>query len=163
WPEARRVLVACGSGNNGGDGYVVARLAREAGLDVLVVAIDARPPRSAEAQRAAAQWGAAGGAVEVFSGELAQADVVGDALLGIGLAAAPRAPLAALIEAINRQQAPVLALDVPSGIDADCGHAPGAAVRAHATLGFLAAKRGLFTGAARDCTGAVELAALGVP
>lgn len=163
WPGARRVLVACGHGNNGGDGYVLARLAREAGLEATVVVAEAGTPRTQEARRAEAAWTACGGRTRVFDGTLEAADVLVDALLGIGLAEAPREPLAGLIRAVDAHPAPVLALDVPSGIDADRGHAPGAVVHAAATLVFIAGKRGLHTGAARDCTGTVEFAALAVP
>ena len=162
WPEARRLLVACGSGNNGGDGYVLARLARESGLEVGVVVPAEAAPRSPEAQRAAAEWSASGGGVEVYDGELAGADLLVDALLGIGLAAAPREPLAGLLRALAASAAPVLALDVPSGVDADSGDVPGDAVRANATVSFIAAKRGLYTGAGREHAGSVEVAVLGI-
>ena len=163
WPQARRIVVACGSGNNGGDGFVLARLAQEAGLEVQVVLAEERTGSTGDARRAAAEWQAEAGAVAVFQGALPSADVVVDALLGVGLSQAPRAAQAALIRALREHPAPVLALDVPSGLDADTGHAPGEVVAADATVSFVADKRGLHTGAARDCTGALELAQLGLP
>lgn len=162
WPEARRVLVLAGTGNNGGDGYVLARLLREAGLDCTLVAT--APPRAAEACDAALAWQAAGGETQVHDRDTAlpAADVLVDALFGIGLTRAPERHVASLIEAINAARAPVLAVDVPSGLDGGSGHAPGAVVAATRTLCLLARKRGLFTGKARDVTGEVSFDALGV-
>src|SRR5690606_8937229 len=105
--------------------------------------------------------GRATGALDEAPG-LVDVDVVVDALLGIGLARAPQGPHAQAIEAINRAGRPVLALDVPSGLDADRGAVPGVAVRADRTICFIAHKRGLVTGRARACCGDVELAPLGV-
>ncbi|GAP67424.1 hypothetical protein MBSD_n2748 [Mizugakiibacter sediminis] len=161
WPEAVRIGVLCGPGNNGGDGFVLARLALEAGMAVRVLA-PASPARGDAAQARAALL-EAGGRIEPWSEALPPADVYVDALYGIGLDRAPEGEAAALIEALNAGGAPVLALDVPSGLDADSGHAPGAAVRAAATVGFVAWKRGLFTGQAADHCGALELATLDLP
>lgn len=163
WPEARTVLVACGRGNNGGDGWVVARLAREAGFAVEVVAL-AGEPRSAEARAMrdrAREYHVA--ARDFVPGDpLPGADVVVDGVFGIGLSRAPDADAAALLDALARHAAPVLALDVPSGLDADSGRAPGACVRAVLTVTFIAAKRGLYTGDAPAFTGEVALESLGV-
>lgn len=158
WPQARRIAVACGPGNNGGDGYVLARLARDAGREVRVLRL--AEPASALAQRACADYLAVGGAIETALGDC---ELIVDALFGIGLSRAPDADAAALIDAINVHRAPVLALDVPSGIDARTGGAPGAAVMADCTLQFLACHRGLRTGAALDCCGELELATLELP
>ena len=166
WPHAQRLTVVCGPGNNGGDGYVLARLAHESGRDVRVVRASAHAPTGALARRAEAGYRDAGGSVVAFDGGLdCDADaghVVVDAVLGIGLSRAPDAVVAALVDAINRCRCPVLALDVPTGVDADTGATPGAAVRAHACVEFIAPKAGLRTGAALDCTGTLSLAALGV-
>ncbi len=160
WPQARRIVVACGPGNNGGDGYVLARHARQAGREVRVV--QAKAPGSALAKRACAEFQAGNGRVDGFESTLPSADVVVDALLGIGLARAPEGTLAACIAAIDAQQAPVLALDVPSGIDADRGHAPGRAVHATRTLQLIAAHPGLVTGTALDHVGACDVDTLGL-
>lgn len=165
WPAARRICVVCGPGNNGGDGFVLARLAHMAGMQVDVVVARAGEPQAEPARRAHAYWREAGGEEVVFSpaAGLPQADVVVDALLGIGLSRAPAGVTAGLIEAINAGPAPVLAIDVPSGLDADSGHVPGVAVRAARTVSFIAHKRGLFTARGRAFTGPVELATLDVP
>ncbi|MFC7521521.1 NAD(P)H-hydrate dehydratase [Xanthomonas populi] len=163
WPHARRIVVVCGTGNNGGDGYVLARLAQRAGRAVRVVHLPEHGPASALAQRACTDYLAVGGAIDVFPSPLAQADVIVDALFGIGLNRAPDADTTALIEAINVANVPVLALDVPSGIDADHGVAFGAAVHANATLQFIVAHVGLYTGDALEHAGERAIAALEVP
>lgn len=160
WPQAQRIVVVCGPGNNGGDGYVLARCALMSGRPVEVIRLAQHAPRSELAQRASTDYTMAHGTVREFDARLPEADLVVDALFGIGLARAPDAPSAALIEAINVRAAPVLSLDVPSGIDADIGSTPGAAVRASHTLEFIAPKAGLRTGAALDHVGSLALASL---
>jgi len=159
WPEARSIRIVCGPGNNGGDGYVLARLARAAGLAVELIAL--APPRTADAQQARADWA---GEVNEFdpAQRWSDVDLVVDAIFGIGIARAPSGAAAVLIDRINRQSAAVFALDVPSGVDADTGAAPGAAVRATATLSFIARKRGLYTAAGKALAGQVDCAALDV-
>ncbi|MFN3311617.1 MAG: NAD(P)H-hydrate epimerase, partial [Thermomonas sp.] len=102
WPQAQRIVVVCGPGNNGGDGYVLARHAREAGRDVRVV--QGAEPASPLARRACAEYRAAGGTIDDTLGEC---DLIVDALFGIGLSRAPDAATAALIAAINAHPAPV--------------------------------------------------------
>ena len=162
WPQARRVTVCCGPGNNGGDGFLLAALARDSGMQVNVLALAAEAHGDAALARAA--WERGGGQTVEWhdTDNLPAGDVLVDALYGIGLDRAPQAQSAALIERINASAAPVLALDVPSGLNADTGHCPGVAIRADATLTFVAHKRGLHTGHAADCVGALELASLGV-
>lgn len=163
WPDARRIVVACGPGSNGGDGYVLARHAHHAGRTVEVVHLPSQGPANPVAQRACTDYVAAGGRVTLFDTRLPQADVVVDALFGIGLARAPEPGTQALIEAINAGVAPVLALDVPSGVDADRGSTPGAAVVATRTVQFIARHAGLHTGDALEYTGALALEELDVP
>jgi NAD(P)H-hydrate epimerase len=162
WPLARSIAVICGGGNNGGDGYVLARLARAAKIEVHVVAL--APPRDGgDAARARSDWTGAGGGVLDAEAELPLADVYVDAIFGTGLTRPPSGMAARWIELLNAAGRPVLALDVPSGLDADTGYAPGVAVRAAATVSFVARKRGMYTGAAADHTGAVMLADLDIP
>lgn len=164
WPMARRICVVCGRGNNGGDGFVFARLARLAGMQVSVVVGTDEVPTVAPADRAFSHWRETGGEEIVLApGEpLPDADVVVDALFGIGLSRLPEGIGAALIRAINASGRPVLALDVPSGLDADSGSAYEVAVKATRTVSFIAHKRGLFTGRGRAHAGPVELATLDV-
>ena len=139
WPQAARIAIHCGPGNNGGDGFLLGVLAREAGLQVDVVALT--ESSRGEAAQARAGWEAAGGRVRLWDDTeaLPQADVHVDAMYGIGLNRAPDAAGAALIEAINASAIPVLALDLPSGLSADSGDCPGAVIRADVTVTFIAA------------------------
>ncbi len=161
WPDAERVLVCCGAGNNAGDGYVLARLAVEAGLAVRVVAVG-DPEKLAGDARACFE--ACPADVESFSGELPRAaDVIVDALVGTGLDRPLAGDWRACVEAMNAHPAPVLALDIPSGLHADSGAILGAAVRAQATVSFIALKRGCFTGQGPDRCGEIRFDGLGVP
>lgn len=163
WPQARRVAVVCGGGNNGGDGYVFARLAQAAGLEALVLAATPPDGLTGDARRAQDDWVAAGGPAHPFAADaLAGGDVIVDALLGIGLKGPPRPETLAVIDAINAAQRPVLSLDIPSGVDADTGAVHGAAVRAELTLSFVAFKSGTFVGAGPDHAGVVLLDDLGI-
>jgi hydroxyethylthiazole kinase-like uncharacterized protein yjeF len=163
WPQARRVAVVCGAGNNGGDGYVLARLAQAAGLEALVLAATPPDQLAGDARRAQEEWLAAGGRAHPFAGDaLSGSDVVVDGLLGIGLKGAPRAETLAVIRAINAAHRPVLALDIPSGVDADTGAVHEAAVRAEITLSFVGFKSGLFLGDGPEHAGVVLLDDLGI-
>ncbi len=163
WPQARRIVVVCGPGNNGGDGYVLARLARQSGRQVWVLHLPDHAPRTPLAQCACTDYLAIGGQVELSGDCLRGADLVVDALFGIGLDRAPDAAAAELIAAVNAADAPVLALDVPSGVDAASGAVPGAAIRAERVLQFIVAHRGLHTGDALDHAGQRLLATLDIP
>jgi len=163
WPQARRIAVVCGTGNNGGDGYVLARLAKLAGRQVRVVHREGGGPASELAQRACTDYLARGGRIELFPCTFDGEDVIVDALFGIGLNRPPEADTAALIEAVNRSGVPVLALDVPSGVDAEHGARPGVAIRAQLTLQFIVAHLGLHTGDALEHVGERVLATLDVP
>ena len=163
WPQAQRILVVCGPGNNGGDGYVVARHALDSGRDARVIRLAGHAPRSEQARRACDEFLSRGGRVEEYSGALPQADLLVDALFGIGFAGVADAAAQALIDAVNLHPAPRLALDVPSGVDAARGGVPGGAVRATRTLEFIAPKAGLQTGAALNHVGEAEISGLELP
>ena len=163
WPSAQRISVVCGPGNNGGDGYVLARLAHRSGRKVNVLHLAEHVPRTPLAQRACTEYVACGGRIELFPEALPQGEVVVDALFGIGLTRAADPAVAALIDAINVQAAPVFSLDVPSGLDPDLGSAPGKVVHATATLQFIARHAGLYTGAALEYAGMLALDGLDVP
>src|SRR5688572_15993323 len=114
WPHARRIALVCGAGNNGGDGYVLARLAMAAGLDALVLATTPPDKLQGDARRAQTEWLAAGGAAHPFAAEaLSGSDLIVDGLLGLGLSGPPRPESLAVIRAINAASRPVLALDLP--------------------------------------------------
>ena len=164
WPSARSLLVVCGAGNNAGDGYVLARLARSRGLAVAVVAL-VDPERltgdAATAWRDAQADGLA--AVDWSPALLDAADVVVDAVFGTGLSRTVTGRFAEVIDAINGADVPVLAVDIPSGLAADTGQVCGTAVRADITVTFVGLKLGLFTGAGPDCAGTVHFDGLGIP
>jgi hydroxyethylthiazole kinase-like uncharacterized protein yjeF len=163
WPQAKRVAVVCGAGNNGGDGYVLARLARAAGLDALVLAAAAPDKLGGDARRAQEEWLATGGSAHPFAADaLSGSDLIVDALLGIGLTGELRPEALAVIRAINAAKRPVMALDIPSGVNADSGAVHEAAVRAEITVTFVALKSGLFLGAGAEHAGVVLLDDLGV-
>jgi NAD(P)H-hydrate epimerase len=161
WPQARRIAIACGPGNNGGDGYVLARHALESGREVRVLQL--QPPRTEAAKRACGEFVQAGGGIESGPPAFDGSDLVVDALFGIGLVRAPEGDAREWIAAINASGLPVLAIDVPSGVDADRGSVPGTAIRASRTLECIAPKAGLRTGAALDRVGALSLARLDIP
>ena len=163
WPAARRLTVLCGPGNNGGDGYVVARLAREDDLEVRVLQLGDEGRLSLEATQMREAWCQSGGRCEAFRELPRNTDLIVDALLGIGLERPLIGDWAAAVRATNDQLAPVLAIDIPSGLHADTGRVLGCAVRATATLSLIGLKQGLFTGAGPEYCGEIHFAGLGIP
>lgn len=168
WPRAQRIVVVAGTGNNGGDGYVLARHARNAGLAVEVLEVAADRPRAKSAADARTAFLAVGGQPSAFDarGEQAalyEADVIVDGVFGFGLREAPGDEHATAIAQMNAALKPILALDVPSGLDVDTGNAPGVAVHAAATVVFVGLKRGLFTGDGPDLAGDIALRTLDLP
>lgn len=164
WPTTRSVAVFCGAGNNAGDGYIVARLALEAGLKVSVYSL-ANPENSkGDALTAYQNYREAKGAIIPFQGdELIDEDVIVDALLGTGLDRPVTGLYAVAIQVINQAPAHVVAVDSPSGLNADTGNVLGFAVKADCTVTFIALKQGLFTGQAADYCGEIAYASLAVP
>jgi len=163
WPAAERVTVLAGLGNNGGDGYVVARLARADGLQVQVLLVGDPERVGGDAALALAAYRASGGEVEPFGGLPRRPGVIVDALFGIGLDRPVSGLAAQAIASVNGAGAPVLAIDLPSGLAADTGAVLGIAVQADATLSFIGLKQGLFTGAGPDHCGAIYFSTLDVP
>lgn len=163
WPTARSIAVLCGPGNNGGDGYVVARLARALGLRVTVVALGDPGALAGDARRAYDEFVAGGGRCEAWSAEALESDVVVDALFGTGLARALDGAAASMIAAVNASGRPVVAVDVPSGLHADTGAVLGDAVHAELTVTFIGRKIGLYVGEGLDHVGRVLLDDLAVP
>ena len=157
----QRVLVVCGPGNNGGDGYVCARHLHAAGCTVETLCL--APATAADAQRAFAAWTAAAGTVIATPAQAGRCDLIVDAMLGIGLQRPLAGPYEAAARWINEQDLPIVALDVPSGLDADRGAWVGgvAGVRATWTVTFIADKPGLHTGAGCDAAGEIVLEPLG--
>jgi ADP-dependent NAD(P)H-hydrate dehydratase / NAD(P)H-hydrate epimerase len=167
WPDVRAIVVLAGAGNNAGDGLVLARLAKREGFDVSVLAVSPPDRLQGDAKRARDECVAAGVDIEQFAGlDRAMKSgprVIVDALLGIGADRPLTGDFAAAVAAANSSGAPILALDIPSGLHADTGWPLGDAIRATATVTFVAPKQGLYLGRACDYTGQIELADLGVP
>ena len=161
---ANRWQIVCGAGNNGGDGYVVARIAAQEGSVVSVLTLLDPEKLSGDAAIAYRDFVAAGGVVSRWSGELdADADLLVDGILGSGLEREVGGEFASAVAAINAHAAPVLALDIPTGINGDTGRVLGCAVHADLTVTFVGLKSGLFLGDAPDYCGEIRFAGLGIP
>ena len=156
------VRVVCGKGNNGGDGFVAARLLREMGFEVEVLLLW---PEEELRGDAAVNYERVGG--ELVEGDLAGAlegsGAVVDAIFGTGFEGAPREPAAGAIGAINRSGAPVVACDIASGVDASSGEVGGEAVSADVTVSFHAAKVGQRVAPGKWRTGELRVAPIGIP
>ncbi|EHD20006.1 MULTISPECIES: bifunctional ADP-dependent NAD(P)H-hydrate dehydratase/NAD(P)H-hydrate epimerase [Brenneria] len=163
YPSARRWLILAGHGNNGGDGYVVASQALAAGITPYVIACQGNRALPEEASAARQSWLEQGGAIlDADAPWPDDVDLIVDGLLGTGLASAPRPPYDALIAQANAHSAPVVSIDVPSGLNAETGQCAGNAVYAAHTVTFIALKPGLLTGSARDFVGRLHYSALGL-
>jgi hydroxyethylthiazole kinase-like uncharacterized protein yjeF len=160
----RRALVVAGGGNNGGDGFVIARELYRAGAEVAVLptkdSYEGDPGTNLEALRA---LGVRFVSVDELEAELEHADLVVDALLGTGFSGEVREREARLVEGINGSAAPVLAVDVPSGVDGATGEVRGAAVRADLTVCAHAVKVGCVISPGREHAGEVVAVEIGVP
>ena len=164
WPEAKRIAVLCGVGNNGGDGYVIARLALEQGLDVSVLQVGDEARLQGDALAALQRLhGVDVSPANYDEQDLDDYDVLVDALLGTGLSGEVRSPFILAINAINDCNTPVLAVDSPSGLDADTGMPCGLAVKADCTITFIGMKQGLLTGEASDYWGRILFDDLKLP
>ena len=174
FPAQDRILVLCGSGNNGGDGFAVARLLVEQGKRRVSICYvgrmtgDGLPDKTRMSMECARQYEkalACGIPTATFSEAdtyLRQADLVVDAMLGIGLDRPVEGNLAALITAVNASGKPVLAVDIPSGIHGDTGHIMGMAVKATATVTMQALKQGLLLYPGADHAGELCICDIGV-
>jgi len=164
FPDAKRWQVICGAGNNGGDGYVVARLAANDGMLVSVVSMVDPRSLAGDAATACEDFVAEGGVVMPWDGECDdEAELLVDAILGSGLEREVGGEFAKAVAAINEHSAGVLSLDVPTGINADTGATLGCAVKADLTVTFVGLKAGLFLDCAPDYCGELRYDGLDVP
>ena len=163
WPQCKSPAILCGSGNNGGDGYVFALRALQEGLNP--VAISVGDPNTPDACRAFRDFIESGGRCVKFNGDLPvpSSDSVVDALFGIGISRPPGGVWRNAIDAIRDSGLPVLSLDVPSGLNADTGNEFDIAVKANMTVTFIARKIGLYTGRAPEFCGSIAFESLDVP
>jgi NAD(P)H-hydrate epimerase len=163
WARAADITVVCGTGNNGGDGFIVAQLAREAGMRVRVLQLGDSERLSGDARSAADAYLAADGRITPFGEIPRETDLIVDAVLGTGLEREVAGDWSDALQQMNSHPAPVLALDIPSGLHSDCGRILGQAVRADATISFIGLKQGLFAGEGPECCGKVYFDRLEVP
>lgn len=164
YPDAKRWQVVCGAGNNGGDGFVVARLAARDGIVVSVLAVVDPEKLSGDAATAYGDFAAEGGIVMPWQGELdAEAELLVDGLLGSGLERDVGGDYADAVAAMNAHPAPVMALDIPTGIHGDSGEVMGTAVAADLTVTFVGLKAGLFCAAGAEHSGKIVFDGLDVP
>src|SRR5215468_8467333 len=167
--RGKRVAILCGRGNNGGDGFVVARRLRARGARVQLWLFARRADVAGDAAAALGRW--RGAVAEITADEglerlargLDEADVVVDGLLGTGLGGPARGLIARGIELVNAAGRPVVALDVPSGLGADTGAIIGPTVRAARTATFAGWKRGLLAYPGASYAGQVAVVDIGVP
>lgn len=171
--SAQRVAVFCGPGNNGGDGIAAARLLLEAGYRVRAFLAGDRAKMTPDARAMEEKLTAAGGVLEDYQPEdrmqqvwLTTCDAMVDAIFGVGLKRPVAGAFRTAIQWMNRLRGPmcpVIACDIPSGVDGDTGEILGDAVRADVTVTFTCAKPGLYLGEGGPCSGTVWVADIGIP
>ncbi|MGB6655172.1 MAG: NAD(P)H-hydrate epimerase, partial [Xanthobacteraceae bacterium] len=159
--SGNRVAVVAGPGNNGGDGFVAARLLAARGYQLDVLLVGERGRLTGDAALAAATW--RGSIAPAEPGGLGRADIIVDALFGAGLDRPVEGQARAMIEAMNAQRAPVIAVDLPSGINGTTGAVMGAAVEAAHTVTFFRKKPGHLLLPGRMFCGTVSVADIGIP
>ncbi len=167
WLEAKKITIICGKGNNAGDGFVLARIAANEGKQVQVLTVMADADFQGDALIAFKAMNDNGIHPQVFNPSLlADQDLIVDAILGTGLKGVLRESFLQVIEAVNSfmetDWAPILAIDIPSGLESDTGFANPVAIKATRTLTFIAIKCGMVTGCARDYCGIINLDTLGI-
>ena len=160
--EKCRILVLAGPGNNGGDAFVCAEHLKARGHSITLCSTAPTQPLPPEATVARQAWLDAGGKVLDMLPDTLDYTLIIDGLLGVGLSRPIEGIAAEWIERINQAHSPVLALDIPSGLNADSGAAMGQCVRATHTITFLAAKPGLYMQDGRDYAGIIRYTGLGI-
>lgn len=161
YPHAKSIHVFCGGGNNGGDGYVVARLAKSEGYRVTLTSVVDSTTLTGDAARAKALWLQAEGRIcSLAEFKQIEGDVIVDALLGTGLTGTVRADYQQLITTINNSGIDLVSVDIPSGLCADTGATLGECIKAQYTVSFIALKQGLYTAQASAYTGEVLFSGL---
>jgi len=173
WPSVAsdaNVLIICGGGNNGGDGLAAARHLHNVGLAVTIVLTKPANRYTGDAEINLNICRAMQLDIHVADedpvatlDDLPEPAIIVDGLLGTGLSSEVRAPADGVIDWINRQDVPVIAIDIPSGLDSDTGKPLGCAVRADATVTFVGVKRGFLNAVSRDYIGNVTVGDIGVP
>ena len=163
YAASRHCLVLCGTGNNGGDGFALAYLLHKTGRRVTVVDVNRDKLRPAESAHTRAAWQEIAKDTTLTLSEPwpMDVDLIVDALYGIGLSQPPRDDIQRLITRANNHSAPIVAVDIPSGLNAQTGQPLGQAIQATSTLTFITLKPGLLTGKGREYSGRLFVAELG--
>ncbi|MGV6852913.1 MAG: NAD(P)H-hydrate dehydratase [bacterium] len=162
YPEARSVVCLAGGGNNAGDAYVVAGLALAEGMECLVLSLSGVETLPDDAAYFANDYKLSGGVIESFDHTLPEADIYIDGLLGSGLDRKVTGRYAQLIKQVNASQLPVIALDLPSGLNGDTGVIMGTAIQASITVCFVALKQGMLTFDGPDSCGKLLFSELNI-
>lgn len=168
YSDCKKILVFCGAGNNAGDGYIVARLARQDGFDVHVVSLSDPANLKGAASTAYKAWSEIGevsrciGAQPDFS-QVKDFDIIVDALLGTGLKRQVSDVWCSWIKAINESSKPIISIDIPSGLYADTGSKASEAICADTSVSFIGLKQGMFTAQAKDYCGEIIYSDLSLP
>lgn len=164
FPHAQQIAIVCGIGNNAGDGYVIARLCAISGLNVKVFQIGDLSKLKGDALLAFQHWKAIGGKVDTFENvNFEELDLIVDAIFGTGLDRNVEGIWKECIDKMNLSHKPILAVDIPSGLNANTGTIQGVSIRADLTVTFIGLKAGLFTNQAVDYTGKIIFNDLQVP
>jgi NAD(P)H-hydrate epimerase len=163
-PNANKIAVFCGSGNNAGDGFIIAGLAQAVGMDVVVYTVSDPENLTGNAEIAYRDYLKTKAPVIPFEPEKQiRTDIIVDALLGTGLSKPVTGLYAEAIHAINKTKSHIVAVDVPSGLNPDTGSVMGVAVKASSTVTFIGLKQGMFTGLAADYCGEILYSSLAIP
>ena len=170
-PKGKKVVIFCGKGNNGGDGFVVARLLAKRGAKLKVALMAPLKALSPDAKIMYRRLSkiirpslfTVNPSEESLHSLTQDADILIDALLGTGLSSAVRPPYSSAIEAMNASQAFTLAIDIPSGLDSNTGAILGTAVQSDLTVTFGCPKLGLYVGSAIDKVGTIQVVDIGIP
>jgi hydroxyethylthiazole kinase-like uncharacterized protein yjeF len=161
WPKVQNILVVAGNGNNAGDGYVLAKLAKQQGFNVVVICEQPKRELAGDAKQAQLGWQKLGGETQQFTElDYTQFDVIVDALLGTGVTGEVKPAFQAVIQQINQTDIPVLSIDLPSGMFANTGQALPICVNANVTVTFIATKPGMVSGIGKEFCGKLIFADL---
>ena len=167
WPECKCITILCGTGNNAGDGFVIARLASEQELDVCVIQVGDENKLQGDALAAQQRLLGSGITPIVFSKaqdlDLTKCEIIVDAMLGTGVHGKVDGKYAEAIKAVNAQQIPVFSIDIPSGLNADTGMPQGSAIKADLTITYVGFKQGLITADGPEYSGKVVFSDLNLP
>ena len=164
WPDIKHLCIVCGTGNNGGDGFVVARIAHEQGYQVDVQIVGDSNKIKGDALSAKQRLEGCGVDTKVYgNGKLPLADLVVDAIFGTGLNGEVSGDAVHAINAINQHGTPILSLDIPSGLLSDSGHVHSDVVIADVTISFIGLNQGLLTAQGPDCCGELIFDDLNIP